>query len=569
MKANFIFTLAALKRSGVKKYITAILMLVSFSLSGQQNRSIYGIVFSKKNKKPLTGANIQIVKSNAQKKNILEAEQTLTNEQGLFNLTLPLEVSKIIVSLSGYKSLSLPLKKNKNYYTVYLDETGILKSSIISLNKVVIGKKLNTLNIISDIDIKTNPVNSSQDILRKVPGLFIGQHAGGGKAEQIFLRGFDADHGTDVAISVDDMPVNLFSHAHGQGYSDLHFVIPETSDKIDFGKGAYYANKGDFDNAGYVNFKTKTTLDNSQIKMEIGQFDTYRLSGLFNVLKENKHNAYVATEFINTNAQDYLTNKINNIEKKLEAKIGVSIFYEKNHKIWHYKGNDRFPLTSTFKTLACAAVLSRVDSGQERLERIVDIKKEDMVGYAPVTENFINKNMTISELCSAAMTWSDNSAGNLILHSIGGPRALTAYLRKIGDKETQLSRLEPDLNEAIPGDTRDTTTPNAITYDLHNLLFGNVLSEKSKKQLTQWLMGNKVADSLIRSIVPETWHVGDRTGAGGYGSRAITAIIWPPEKKPVIIVSIYITETNASFEARNRAIVEISKEILELNDFKN
>jgi len=300
MTVHFIFTVDSLKRGGVKKYITAILMLVSFFLYGQQDQSIYGVVFSKKDKKPLAGASIEIVKSNTQKKNLSEAKQTLTNEQGLFNLTLPLEVSQIIISLPGYKSLTLPLKKNKQYYAVYLDETVMLNSNIISLNKVVIGKKLNTLNIISDIDIQTNPVNSSQDILRKVPGLFIGQHAGGGKAEQIFLRGFDIDHGTDLAISVDDMPVNLVSHAHGQGYADLHFVIPETIDKIDFGKGAYYANKGDFDNAGYVNFKTKTTLDNSQIKMEVGQFDTYRLSGLFNVLKGHKHNAYVATEFINT-----------------------------------------------------------------------------------------------------------------------------------------------------------------------------------------------------------------------------------------------------------------------------
>ncbi|HRN45176.1 MAG TPA: Plug domain-containing protein, partial [Flavobacterium sp.] len=107
------------------------------------------------------------------------------------------------------------------------------------------------MNVISKIDLETTPVNSSQEILRKVPGLFIGQHAGGGKAEQIFLRGFDIDHGTDITISVDGMPVNMVSHAHGQGYADLHFIIPETVEKIDFGKGTYYANKGDFATAGY------------------------------------------------------------------------------------------------------------------------------------------------------------------------------------------------------------------------------------------------------------------------------------------------------------------------------
>ena len=125
--------------------------------------------------------------------------------------------------------------------------------------------------------MKTAPVNSSQEILRKVPGLFIGQHAGGGKAEQIFLRGFDIDHGTDITIDVDGVPVNMVSHAHGQGYADLHFLIPETIDKIDFGKGPYYADKGNFNTAGYVEFKTKDKIENSVFGLEYGQFNTTRL----------------------------------------------------------------------------------------------------------------------------------------------------------------------------------------------------------------------------------------------------------------------------------------------------
>ena len=133
-----------------------------------------------------------------------------------------------------------------------------------------------------------------------MPGLFIGQHAGGGKAEQIFLRGFDIDHGTDIGITVDGLPVNMVSHAHGQGYADLHFVIPETVDKIDFGKGPYYADKGNFATAGYVNFKTKRNLDHSSIKIEKGQFSTNRILGMFDVLNNKKHDAYIATEYIST-----------------------------------------------------------------------------------------------------------------------------------------------------------------------------------------------------------------------------------------------------------------------------
>ncbi|HVK47106.1 MAG TPA: TonB-dependent receptor plug domain-containing protein, partial [Pseudobacter sp.] len=120
----------------------------------------------------------------------------------------------------------------------------IMQSAAFQLENVTITAAVRHLNIISDIDLETNPVNSSQELLRKVPGLFIGQHAGGGKAEQIFLRGFDIDHGTDINISVDGMPVNMVSHAHGQGYADLHFLIPESIGKIDFDKGPYYANRG-------------------------------------------------------------------------------------------------------------------------------------------------------------------------------------------------------------------------------------------------------------------------------------------------------------------------------------
>lgn len=176
----------------------------------------------------------------------------------------------------------------------------VMSTKAINLDEVVIPPEMNALHLITAIDIQTSPVNSSQDVLRKVPGLMIGQHAGGGKAEQMFLRGFDIDHGTDINITVDGLPVNMVSHAHGQGYADLHFVIPETIDKIDFGKGPYYANKGNFNTAGYVNFMTKRSLDNNTLKLEAGQFDSYRILGMFDLLDKEEHDAYVATEYLAT-----------------------------------------------------------------------------------------------------------------------------------------------------------------------------------------------------------------------------------------------------------------------------
>ncbi|WP_440880273.1 TonB-dependent receptor [Tenacibaculum sp. C7A-26P2] len=175
-----------------------------------------------------------------------------------------------------------------------------MRDDIMSLKEVTIGKKINALNIITTIDSQTIPVNSSQQILQRVPGLFIGQHAGGGKAEQIFLRGFDIDHGTDINITVDGLPANMVSHAHGQGYADLHFVIPETVERIDFGKGAYYGNKGNFNTAGYVNFQTKSRLKDNLIKLEAGQFNTQRFLTMLNVLNSSKKSAYIASEYMST-----------------------------------------------------------------------------------------------------------------------------------------------------------------------------------------------------------------------------------------------------------------------------
>ena len=216
-----------------------------------------------------------------------------TNEFGVFNIDKTAKGDELVITALGFKK--------RSFFFIENDSDIILEEDLYRLDQVVIQPKLSAMNVISKIDLSTSPVNSSQEILRKVPGLFIGQHAGGGKAEQIFLRGFDIDHGTDIAVSVDGMPVNMVSHAHGQGYADLHFVIPETVDKIDFGKGTYYANKGDFATAGYVGFQTREKFDASSINVEIGQFNTLRTVGIFNLLEKTRtQNAFIATEYILT-----------------------------------------------------------------------------------------------------------------------------------------------------------------------------------------------------------------------------------------------------------------------------
>ena len=226
--------------------------------------------------------------------NLNTGNHTHTDKSGRFVLSGVSLKDSLLFSHVGYTNRNIIVGDLSKELVVELEE------NTISIDAVVIEPEINALNLIADIDLKSNSINSSQDILRQVPGLFIGQHAGGGKAEQIFLRGFDIDHGTDINITVDGMPVNMVSHAHGQAYADLHFLIPEIVERIDFGKGPYYAEQGNFNTAGYVDFQTKSSLDQSSIQMEVGQFNTQRVLGLFNIINENKHKAYLATEFLGT-----------------------------------------------------------------------------------------------------------------------------------------------------------------------------------------------------------------------------------------------------------------------------
>ena len=265
----------------MKLLFTLPLLFVSFIINAQ---SINGIV-----KDSIGNAieSVYIFNSNSQ-------SHAHTDEFGKFSIEKTNLKNVLYVSALGYKKTSFTVNSDSIIIT--------LNSDAFKLDEVVISSKINAINVISKIDLQTRPVNSSQEILRKVPGLFIGQHAGGGKAEQIFLRGFDIDHGTDIAIAVDGIPVNMPSHAHGQGYADLHFVIPETIDKIDFGKGTYYASKGNFATAGYVGFQTKDKVDVNKFSVEAGQFNTLKSVGIFNLLdKKSKDNAYFATEYVVTN----------------------------------------------------------------------------------------------------------------------------------------------------------------------------------------------------------------------------------------------------------------------------
>lgn len=267
------------------KFHYFILALLFSSVSTAQQ--IKGVVSNSQNQ-PLEAAYIY---------NLNSKSHAHTSENGVFILENNAVGDSLRIGLLGFKNKTITL--NASHFNA--KSIIILDEKSFQLDELVITETLNPVSTITRLDLNTSPVNSSQEILRKVPGLIIGQHAGGGKAEQIFLRGFDIDHGTDISLSVDGMPINMVSHAHGQGYSDLHFVIPETVNKIDFGKGSYYAERGDFATAGYVDFSTKDYLKESSVSLSVGQFNSVRTLGMFNLLENTKNqNAYIATEYIAT-----------------------------------------------------------------------------------------------------------------------------------------------------------------------------------------------------------------------------------------------------------------------------
>lgn len=274
---------------------------------------------------------------------------THTDANGNFIIDNTKVGNQLEIGLLGFQKKLVIITQNEIQEGIVIS----LETKIVQLEEMVLRKERDALKTIARIDLELNPVNNSQEILRKVPGLFIGQHAGGGKAEQIFLRGFDIDHGTDITLSVDGMPINMVSHAHGQGYSDLHFIIPETIQKIDFGKGPYYSNQGDFNTAGYVSFETKNSLPTNTVSVGYGDFNSFRTLGMFNLLGHNSNDdAYVAVEYIETDGPFESPQNFNRLN--LFAKYNTFL-----------KGSDKLSFTASHFT-------SRWDASGQIPQRAVD-----------------------------------------------------------------------------------------------------------------------------------------------------------------------------------------------------
>ena len=251
------------------------------------------------------------------------------------------------------------------------------------------------------------------------------------------------------------------------------------------------------------------------------------------------------------------------IEKRAGGRLGVAVIESGRGLKLARRADERFPMCSTFKLLASAAVLKLVDDGKESLDRRIAYGPADLLEYAPVTKaHAADGGMRLGDICAAAIDWSDNTAANLILSVIGGPKGFTLFARSLGDEKTRLDRDEPTLNTAIPGDERDTTTPLAMARDIEAVLLGGVLSDASAKQLEAWLIADKVGDKRLRAGLPPSWEVGDKTGSGDHGVANTIGILRPPGRAP-LLAAVYYAESDAPMDAGNAVHKQVGEIIAE------
>lgn len=355
-----------------------IILLAVLTSHAQAQNTFRGKVVDAASRQPLQSALITDVKS--------PASRTTTDENGNFSIQ---SAGQVTVSLVGYKAAGFTLSN-----------TGIniigLQADVINLKDIQLESNAATkFSTISKIDLDLKPVKNTQELLRLVPGLFIAQHAGGGKAEQIFLRGFDVDHGTDVKVSFDGMPVNMVSHAHGQGYADAHFIIPETVNNIDFGAGPYYAQHGDFNTAGYVSFSSFKNISNSRIQVEAGRFNSLRKLVMLDLFKKNKdkQSAYIAADFNYTDGPT--------LDKQVFKRLNV--FGKYNRSL-----SDNTKLTAS-----ASAFTSKWDASGQIPDRAVNDGTIDRFGSIDPTEGGnterYNANLVISHQFKNGSTWENQA----------------------------------------------------------------------------------------------------------------------------------------------------------------
>ncbi|PLR36513.1 class A beta-lactamase [Chimaeribacter coloradensis] len=264
-------------------------------------------------------------------------------------------------------------------------------------------------------------------------------------------------------------------------------------------------------------------------------------------------------------ATSTLAARLADLEHSANGRLGVTLIDTGNQQAISYRGDKRFAMASTFKVLLAGAVLQRSVAQPGLLEKRIRYDRAVLQSYSPVTGKHLDDGMTIAELCAAAIEWSDNTAANLLLTELGGPQTITRLARSLHDDKTRLDRWEPELNTAIPGDERDSSTPQAMAHNLQKLALGDALPPAQQQQLIAWLKGSQTGAKTIRAGVPAGWEVGDKTGSGEYGTTNDLAIIWPPHGKPLVL-ALYFTQQKADAQARRDVLATATRWVLKARE---
>jgi len=250
------------------------------------------------------------------------------------------------------------------------------------------------------------------------------------------------------------------------------------------------------------------------------------------------------------------------LERSAGGRLGVCAIDIASGRRAEHRQNERFPFCSTFKAMLSAAVLAQSVERPALLQQRVTYTKADLVNYSPVSGKHVDDGMTVAALCEAAIQYSDNSAANLLMKLLGGPSAVTAYARSIGDDAFRLDRWETELNTAVPGDLRDTTTPAAMAASMRVLMLGDALPAAQRAQLVTWMRGNKVGDKRLRAGMPAGWTVADKTGTGDYGTTNDAGVVWSPSRAPIAL-AVYYTQARADARSKEDVIASVARIVVQ------
>lgn len=268
----------------------------------------------------------------------------------------------------------------------------------------------------------------------------------------------------------------------------------------------------------------------------------------------------IATTVLASPALQSLADIVTQVEDRLDGRVGIALVDTGSDLTWTHRPDEGFLMNSTVKVPICGAVLARRDAGTMSLSEELPIRDADLLSYAPVTEERVGENMTLEDLCFAALDMSDNTATNLLIDHLGGPEAVTQFFRSIGDPVSRLDRREPELNAFAVGDPRDTTTPVAMAATLRDLLLGTALAPASRGQLAEWMSHGAVTGTLLRQDAPADWVFSDKSGSGSH-TRNIVAVVIPEGRAPWI-VTIFISDADEDFATRNAALQELSAAVM-------